>query len=145
MNPEGMAAWYYQGDGRKLWEETYAIRRRRNDLAHESAEVGWDMFEADAATIEETLAALGRHDEAVTIQSFLKTAKDLQDPGIHGKHYLTRRNLALAAAAGWCIENLGMTLILMGLCAPAFPRLLTVLKTWPVALLDTIDGYSKVE
>ena len=25
MNPEGMAAWYYQGDGLKLWEETYAF------------------------------------------------------------------------------------------------------------------------
>jgi len=24
MNPEGMAAWHYQGDGLKLWEETYA-------------------------------------------------------------------------------------------------------------------------
>jgi len=24
MNPEGMAAWYYQGDGLKLWEEAYA-------------------------------------------------------------------------------------------------------------------------
>ena len=24
MNPEGMASWYYQGDGLKLWEETYA-------------------------------------------------------------------------------------------------------------------------
>src|SRR3990172_2892810 len=24
MNPAGMAAWYYQGDGLKLWEETYA-------------------------------------------------------------------------------------------------------------------------
>src|SRR6266699_1092622 len=24
MNPEGMAAWYFQGDGLKLWEETYA-------------------------------------------------------------------------------------------------------------------------
>ena len=24
MNPEGMAAWYYQGGGLKLWEETYA-------------------------------------------------------------------------------------------------------------------------
>jgi TRAP-type mannitol/chloroaromatic compound transport system substrate-binding protein len=24
MNPEGMAAWYHQGDGRTLWEETYA-------------------------------------------------------------------------------------------------------------------------
>jgi TRAP-type mannitol/chloroaromatic compound transport system substrate-binding protein len=23
MNPEGMSAWYYQGDGLKLWEETY--------------------------------------------------------------------------------------------------------------------------
>ena len=23
MNPEGMAAWYYQGDGLKLWEEAY--------------------------------------------------------------------------------------------------------------------------
>ena len=25
MNPQGMAAWYYQGDGLKLWEETYAM------------------------------------------------------------------------------------------------------------------------
>jgi TRAP-type mannitol/chloroaromatic compound transport system substrate-binding protein len=24
MNPAGMAAWFYQGDGLKLWEETYA-------------------------------------------------------------------------------------------------------------------------
>jgi len=24
MNPEGMLAWYHQGDGLKLWEETYA-------------------------------------------------------------------------------------------------------------------------
>ncbi len=24
MNPEGMVAWYYQGEGLKLWEETYA-------------------------------------------------------------------------------------------------------------------------
>jgi TRAP-type mannitol/chloroaromatic compound transport system substrate-binding protein len=24
MNPEGMAAWYYQGDGLKLWEDAYA-------------------------------------------------------------------------------------------------------------------------
>jgi TRAP-type mannitol/chloroaromatic compound transport system substrate-binding protein len=24
LNPQGMAAWYYQGDGLKLWEETYA-------------------------------------------------------------------------------------------------------------------------
>jgi len=24
MNPQGMAAWFYQGDGLKLWEETYA-------------------------------------------------------------------------------------------------------------------------
>jgi TRAP-type mannitol/chloroaromatic compound transport system substrate-binding protein len=24
MNPEGMATWYYQGDGLKLWEEAYA-------------------------------------------------------------------------------------------------------------------------
>jgi len=24
MNPEGMSAWYYQSDGLKLWEETYA-------------------------------------------------------------------------------------------------------------------------
>ena len=24
MDPQGMASWYYQGDGRKLWEETYA-------------------------------------------------------------------------------------------------------------------------
>jgi TRAP-type mannitol/chloroaromatic compound transport system substrate-binding protein len=25
MNPEGMAAWFHQGDGLKLWEETYAV------------------------------------------------------------------------------------------------------------------------
>jgi TRAP-type mannitol/chloroaromatic compound transport system substrate-binding protein len=25
MNPEGMAAWFYQGDGLKLWEESYAV------------------------------------------------------------------------------------------------------------------------
>jgi TRAP-type mannitol/chloroaromatic compound transport system substrate-binding protein len=25
MNHEGMAAWYYQGDGLKLWEEAYAV------------------------------------------------------------------------------------------------------------------------
>ena len=24
LDPQGMAAWYYEGDGRKLWEETYA-------------------------------------------------------------------------------------------------------------------------
>jgi TRAP-type mannitol/chloroaromatic compound transport system substrate-binding protein len=24
MNPQGMAAWYYQGEGLRLWEETYA-------------------------------------------------------------------------------------------------------------------------
>jgi TRAP-type mannitol/chloroaromatic compound transport system substrate-binding protein len=24
MNPEGMMAWYYEGDGLKMWEETYA-------------------------------------------------------------------------------------------------------------------------
>ena len=24
MNPEGMATWYFQSDGTKLWEETYA-------------------------------------------------------------------------------------------------------------------------
>jgi TRAP-type mannitol/chloroaromatic compound transport system substrate-binding protein len=25
MNPEGMAAWFHQGDGLKLWEEAYAV------------------------------------------------------------------------------------------------------------------------
>jgi TRAP-type mannitol/chloroaromatic compound transport system substrate-binding protein len=25
VNPEGMAAWHYQGDGLQLWEETYAV------------------------------------------------------------------------------------------------------------------------
>jgi TRAP-type mannitol/chloroaromatic compound transport system substrate-binding protein len=25
MNPEGMTAWFHQGDGLKLWEETYAV------------------------------------------------------------------------------------------------------------------------
>ena len=42
MNPEGMTAWYYQGDGLKLWEEAYAavqpraaprVRRSRPQMA----------------------------------------------------------------------------------------------------------------
>ena len=31
MNPEGMAAWYYQGDGLKLWEESYAAFNLRSE------------------------------------------------------------------------------------------------------------------
>jgi TRAP-type mannitol/chloroaromatic compound transport system substrate-binding protein len=43
MNPEGMAAWFYQGDGLKLWEETYApfnlVPRPGNQSGPEMA--GW--------------------------------------------------------------------------------------------------------
>ena len=43
MNPEGMVAWYYQGDGLKLWEETYAafnlVPRQGPALAPQMA--GW--------------------------------------------------------------------------------------------------------
>jgi TRAP-type mannitol/chloroaromatic compound transport system substrate-binding protein len=43
MNPEGMAAWYYQGDGLKLWEEAYApfnlVPRPASGIAPQMA--GW--------------------------------------------------------------------------------------------------------
>src|SRR5712691_10491234 len=43
MNPEGMAAWFHQGDGLKLWEETYAafnlVPRAGNAFAPQMA--GW--------------------------------------------------------------------------------------------------------
>ena len=43
MNPEGMAAWFHQGDGLKLWEETYApfnlVPRPGNPTAPEMG--GW--------------------------------------------------------------------------------------------------------
>jgi TRAP-type mannitol/chloroaromatic compound transport system substrate-binding protein len=43
MNPEGMAAWYSQGDGRKLWEEAYAafnlVPRQSTTYAPQMA--GW--------------------------------------------------------------------------------------------------------
>ena len=43
MNPEGMAAWYYQGDGLKLWEETYAAFNLvpRPGLAVSPQMAGW--------------------------------------------------------------------------------------------------------
>jgi TRAP-type mannitol/chloroaromatic compound transport system substrate-binding protein len=43
MNPQGMQAWFYQGDGLKLWEETYApynlLPRPGNAVAPQMA--GW--------------------------------------------------------------------------------------------------------
>src|SRR6266540_214107 len=43
MNPEGMAAWFHQGDGLKLWEETYTafnlVPRAGNAFAPQMA--GW--------------------------------------------------------------------------------------------------------
>jgi TRAP-type mannitol/chloroaromatic compound transport system substrate-binding protein len=51
MNPEGMAAWYYQGDGLKLWEETYGafnlVPRPATAVAPQMA--GW--FRKKIATI----------------------------------------------------------------------------------------------
>jgi TRAP-type mannitol/chloroaromatic compound transport system substrate-binding protein len=43
MNPEGMAAWFYQGDGLKLWEETYAAFNLvpRPATAHAPQMAGW--------------------------------------------------------------------------------------------------------
>jgi len=36
MNCEGMAAWFYQGDGLKLWEETYAVFNLVPRLGHQN-------------------------------------------------------------------------------------------------------------
>ena len=51
MNCAGMAAWYYQGDGLKLWEETYAtfnlVPRQGPTVAPQMA--GW--FRKKIATI----------------------------------------------------------------------------------------------
>ena len=51
MNCQGMSAWYHQGDGLKLWEETYApynlVPRRANPTAPEMG--GW--FRKKVATI----------------------------------------------------------------------------------------------
>jgi TRAP-type mannitol/chloroaromatic compound transport system substrate-binding protein len=43
MNPLGMAAWYYQGDGLKLWEEAYAAFNLvpRPATAHAPQMAGW--------------------------------------------------------------------------------------------------------
>jgi TRAP-type mannitol/chloroaromatic compound transport system substrate-binding protein len=43
MNPAGMAAWYYQGDGLKLWEETYAAFNLvpRPGLSNAPQMAGW--------------------------------------------------------------------------------------------------------
>ncbi len=43
MNPEGMAAWYSQGDGLKLWEEAYAAFNLvpRPGLANAPQMAGW--------------------------------------------------------------------------------------------------------
>ena len=51
MNPEGMAAWYHQGDGLKLWEEAYGafnlVPRQSTTYAPQMA--GW--FRKKIATI----------------------------------------------------------------------------------------------
>ena len=51
MNPEGMAAWYHQGDGLKLWEEAYSafnlVPRQSTTYAPQMA--GW--FRKKIATI----------------------------------------------------------------------------------------------
>jgi TRAP-type mannitol/chloroaromatic compound transport system substrate-binding protein len=53
MNPQGMAAWYYQGDGLKLWEETYAafnlVPRPATAVAPQMA--GW--FRKKITTIDD--------------------------------------------------------------------------------------------
>ena len=43
MNPQGMAAWYYQGDGLKLWEEAYAAFNLvpRPAIANAPQMAGW--------------------------------------------------------------------------------------------------------
>jgi TRAP-type mannitol/chloroaromatic compound transport system substrate-binding protein len=43
MNPEGMAAWYFQGDGLKLWEEAYAAFNLvpRQATAYAPQMAGW--------------------------------------------------------------------------------------------------------
>ena len=43
MNPQGMAAWYYQGEGHKLWEETYASFNlvARPAMANAPQMAGW--------------------------------------------------------------------------------------------------------
>jgi TRAP-type mannitol/chloroaromatic compound transport system substrate-binding protein len=43
MNPQGMAAWYYQGDGLRLWEETYAAFNivPRPAMANAPQMAGW--------------------------------------------------------------------------------------------------------
>ena len=51
MNPQGMMAWYYQGDGLKLWEETYAAFNLvpRHGPAFAPQMAGW--FRKKIATI----------------------------------------------------------------------------------------------
>jgi TRAP-type mannitol/chloroaromatic compound transport system substrate-binding protein len=51
MNPQGMMAWYYQGDGLKLWEETYAAFNLvpRHGPAFAPQMAGW--FRTKIATI----------------------------------------------------------------------------------------------
>jgi|SRR6266545_7836407 len=55
MNPAGMAAWYYQGDGLKLWEETYAAFNLvpRPGLSNAPQMAGW--FRKKINTIGEGL------------------------------------------------------------------------------------------
>ena len=51
LNPEGMAAWYYQGDGLKLWEEAYAAFNLvpRPAMSNGPQMAGW--FRKKVATI----------------------------------------------------------------------------------------------
>jgi hypothetical protein len=109
-------------------ETLHAIRLRRNDLAHEGAQVGWDTFEADAAVIERALDHLARTDEVEVIREFVKMAKLLQTTA-HGKYYLNARNFVPAVIAQLFVERLAIWMISIGLVAPiAIPKLVAALK-----------------
>ena len=51
MNCEGMAAWFYQGDGLKLWEETYAVFNLVPRLGHQNGPEMGGWFRKKVATI----------------------------------------------------------------------------------------------
>src|SRR5258705_2852904 len=55
MNPEGMAAWYYQGDGLKLMEETYAPFNLvpRPGLADAPQMAGWFRKKITGGMVQE--------------------------------------------------------------------------------------------
>lgn len=93
----------------------HEMRSRRNDLAHENADaIGWDVFDADASVIEDTLSSLGRSAEVDTVQDFRATARGLQDP-VHGKkRYFTSRNVVPVAVATFATERTAAAMIVGG-------------------------------